>query len=184
MQIALTCLPGTFLLKPKRLRDPRGFFTEIYNKRRLAEAGITIDFVQDNLSLSEAKHTLRGIHFQKEPFAQAKLVSVAAGAVLDVVVDLRKTSPSFGKHFAVRLSAEEGNQLFVPAGLGHAYLTLEPNTLFFYKVSAFYSPEHDCGIRSDDADLNIDWGVPPREIYVSEKDRHLPFFNPDETYFA
>ena len=125
LNITPTCLPGMFLLTPKRFQDPRGFFTETYNKRRLAEFGITTDFVQDNLSLSEAKYTLRGIHFQKDPFAQAKLVSVAAGAVLDVVVDLRRSSPCFGKHFAALLSAEEGNQLFVPVGVGHAFLTLD-----------------------------------------------------------
>jgi len=182
--ITPTPLPGTFILKPRRFHDLRGFFTESYNKKGLAEAGITVDFVQDNLSFSAPVHTMRGLHFQTEPFAQAKLVSVVSGAVLDVVVDLRKASPCFGRHFAVVLSAEEGNQLFVPIGLAHGFLTLEPNTSFSYKVSTYYSPEHDAGIRFDDPKLAIDWSVPAHVVLTSEKDRDLPFFDPHMAYFA
>ena len=181
--IISTPLPGTLLLKPRRFPDPRGFFTESYNKRDLAEAGIAVDFVQDNLSFSAPMHTLRGLHFQTEPCAQAKLVSVVSGSVLDVAVDLRKTSPTLGRHFAVELSAAEGNQLFVPAGFAHGFLTLEPNTLFSYKVSAFYSPENDTGIRFDDPTLAIDWGVCGNAVLTSDKDRDLPFFEPHITYF-
>ena len=179
-----TPLPGVFLITPRRFHDRRGFFFESYNKAALSAQGITVDFVQDNLSLSEPVHTLRGLHFQKEPFGQAKLVSVVAGAVLDVVVDLRKGSSCFGKHMSVTLSAENGEQLFIPVGFAHAFLTLQPNTLFSYKVSAYYSLEHDGGIRFDDPKLAIDWGVPADAVTVSEKDRDLPFFEPDSVYFA
>ena len=179
-----TSMPGVVAIRPWRFHDRRGFFLESYNKRALSDAGITIDFVQDNLSLSEPVHTLRGLHFQKEPFGQAKLVSVVAGAVLDVVVDLRKGSSHFGKHMSVKLSAESGDQLFIPVGFAHAFLTLRPNTLFSYKVSAYYSLEHDSGIRFDDPTLAIDWGVPADAVTVSEKDRDLPLFEMDSVYFA
>ena len=177
-------LPGVFLVRPRRFHDRRGFFLESYNKRALSDAGITVDFVQDNLSLSDPAYTLRGLHFQREPFGQAKLVSVLVGAVLDVVVDLRKGSPCFGKHTSVTLSAESGDQLFVSVGFAHAFLTLQPNTLFSYKVSAYYSQEHDGGIRFNDPTLAIDWGVPADAVTVSGKDRDLPFFEPNTVYFA
>jgi dTDP-4-dehydrorhamnose 3,5-epimerase len=123
-------LPGVFIIRPRRFHDRRGFFLESYNKRVLSAAGITVEFVQDDISLSVPVHTLRGLHFQKEPFGQAKLVSVLAGALLDVVVDLRKSSSSFGQHIAVPMSAENGDQLFVPVGFAHAFLTLEPDVYF------------------------------------------------------
>ena len=172
------------MIRPRRFRDRRGFFVESYNKRVLSSAGITVDFVQDNLSLSAPAHTLRGLHFQKEPCAQAKLVSVVAGVVLDVVVDLRKSSCSYGKHVSVKLSAENGDQLFIPVGCAHAFLTLEPNTLFAYKVSAYYSREHDSGIRFDDPKLAIDWGVSPSLVTISDKDKNLPFFQSTTAYFT
>lgn len=184
MEIIAAPVPGVLILKPKRFADSRGFFTESYNKCTFAEIGIDIDFVQDNLSLSRTPITLRGLHFQREPVPQAKLVSVLQGAVLDVVVDLRRSSDFFGRHFSIELSAAEGIHLFIPAGLAHGFLTLEPDTLFFYKVSSFYSPECDAGIRFDDAALGIDWGVAPDLIVTSEKDRQLPFFDPSREYFT
>jgi dTDP-4-dehydrorhamnose 3,5-epimerase len=127
---------------------------------------------------------MRGLHFQKEPWAQAKLITVLRGAILDVIVDLRRNSPCFGRHFALKLSAAEGNQLFIPIGFAHGFLTLEPDTLLTYKVSNFYSPDHDTVIRFDDARLNIDWGVDPRSLVISDKDRNLPAFNPSADCFS
>ena len=183
MLVTPTGLPDLFVLQPQRFNDVRGFFCESYNKERLAEAGIFIDFVQDNLSFSASVWTLRGLHFQREPFAQAKLVSVIRGGALDVVVDLRRNSPCFGRHLAIELNAAEGQQLFIPVGFAHGFLTLEPNTLFAYKVSNYYSPEHDAGIRFNDTQLGIDWGVPPDLIRTSDKDKKLPTFNPKTDYF-
>lgn len=183
MDVTTTPLLGVLVLKPKRFYDPRGYFSEIYNKRRLEEAGIEVAFVQDNVSVSKPRGTLRGLHYQREPVAQAKLVGVLAGSVRDVAVDLRRNSPTFGQHFSVLLSAEEGNQIFVPVGFAHAFLTLEPDTMIFYKVSNFYSPEHDAGIRFDDKLLGIDWGVDRAPIVTSDKDRQLPPFDPNTAYF-
>src|SRR5262245_42624630 len=145
MEVILTPLPGLLILKPSRFEDPRGFFFEAYNKQRFAAAGIDVDFVQDSISFNRSRFILRGLHFQQEPFAQAKLVMVLSGAVRDVVVDLRRSSPRFGQHFAVTLSAGEGNQLFVPIGFAHGFLALEPDTVLTYKLSNYYSPEHDSG---------------------------------------
>ena len=183
MDIIPTPLAGVLVLKPQRFRDHRGFFSETYSKRRLADAGLNVDFVQDNVSLSKSPGTLRGLHFQKEPFAQVKLVSVVLGAARDVVVDLRRSSPTFGRHFSILLSAEEGNQVFVPIGFAHGFLTLEPDTMLSYKVSNYYSPEHDFGIRFDDPRLGIDWGLDPTSIVTSDKDQRLPPFDPLADYF-
>ena len=183
MDVTPTPLAGVLVLKPKRFRDHRGFFSETYSKRRLAEAGLTVDFVQDNISVSKTPGTLRGLHFQKEPFAQVKLVNVAQGAARDVVVDIRRSSPTFGRHFSILLSAEEGNQVFVPIGCAHGFLTLKPDTMLSYKVSNYYSPEHDTGIRFDDARLGIDWGLDQASIIRSEKDQLLPPFDPQAEYF-
>lgn len=183
MDILSTPLLGTLILRPKRLHDSRGFFCETYSKRLLEEAGLSIDFVQDNLSYSKARFTLRGLHFQTAPCAQAKLVSVVRGAARDVIVDLRRSSPTFGQHFETELSAENCHQLFIPVGLAHGFITLEPDTVFTYKISNDYSPEHDTGIRFDDPRLDIDWGVAPDLIVTSEKDQTLPGFDPNREYF-
>lgn len=183
MDVTLTPLADVLVLKPRRIRDNRGFFSETYSKRRLADAGLNVDFVQDNVSVSASPGTLRGLHFQKEPFAQVKLVSVMQGLARDVVVDLRQNSPTFGEHFSILLSAEEGNQIFVPIGFAHGFLTLEPETMLSYKVSNYYSPEHDSGIRFDDRRLDIDWGFDPALIITSDKDQRLPLFDPNTRYF-
>jgi len=183
MDVTPTPLAGVLVLKPTRLRDRRGFFSEIYSKRRLTEAGLNVDFVQDNVSVSKLPGTLRGLHFQKEPFAQVKLVSVIQGAARDVVVDIRRSSPTFAGHFSIVLSAEEGNQILVPIGCAHGFLTLKPETMLSYKVSNYYSPEHDAGIRFDDPRLGIDWGLDQASIIRSEKDRLLPPFDPHAEYF-
>jgi dTDP-4-dehydrorhamnose 3,5-epimerase len=184
LEVASTPLPGLLILKPRRLEDVRGFFCESYNKRRLAEIGVDTDFVQDNLSFSPSVGTLRGLHFQREPFAQTKLVSVLRGAALDVAVDLRRNSKTFGRHFSLVLNATEGNQLLIPAGFAHGFATLEPETLFAYKASNYYSPMHDTGIRFDDPQLAIDWSKAGDALTASKRDRTLPFFNPQAEYFA
>lgn len=184
MEVTETSLPGVVILKPKRFQDLRGFFCEAYSKRRLAEAGIAVDFVQDNISMSKPRRTLRGLHFQTEPFAQVKLVSVVSGAARDVVVDIRQSSPTFTRHVSVLLSAEEGNQIFIPVGFAHGFLTLEPDTVLSYKVSAYYNAEHDSGIRFDDPSLGVDWGCDLSSIVTSEKDQRLPAFDPKARYFA
>jgi dTDP-4-dehydrorhamnose 3,5-epimerase len=182
--LPLPPFPDVLILKPKRFSDLRGFFSETYNKRRLKQAGIDVEFVQDNLSYSEPRGTLRGLHFQREPFAQVKLVSIVKGAVRDVIVDIRHSSPTFGRHVSILLSAEEGNQVLIPIGFAHGFVTLEPDTMLSYKVSNYYSPEHDSGIRFDDPLLGIDWGCDAASIVISEKDQKLPPFDPKATYFA
>lgn len=162
------------LVRPDRRGDPRGWFAEIWNRKRCAEAGIALDFVQDNLVRSSAAGTLRGLHFQRPPEAQSKLVRVLAGRIFDVAVDLRPGSPTFRRHVAVELSAEDGAWLLVPKGFAHGYLTLEPETLVLYKVDAFYAPSLDAGIAFDDPDLAIPWPLPPGGPILSEKDRRLP----------
>ncbi|HYD69444.1 dTDP-4-dehydrorhamnose 3,5-epimerase [Azospirillum sp.] len=175
MQVIPTAIPEVKLLVPRRFDDDRGWFVETYNRRRLAElAGITEDFVQDNMSLSAAVGTIRGLHFQAPPHAQGKLVGVVAGAVLDVAVDIREGSPNFGRHVAARLSAAEGNQMYVPAGFAHGFCTLEPNTVVSYKVTDVYAPECDGGIAWNDPDLGIDWPVTAERAALSDKDRALP----------
>ena len=183
MDVVTAPFSGLLVVKPRRIEDGRGFFCESYNKRRLAEVGIDANFVQDNLSLSKPAGTLRGLHFQREPMAQAKLVGILKGVVRDVVVDLRRSSKTFGRHFSILLSQSEGNQLFVPVGFAHGFVTLEPDTLFAYKVSNYYSPEDDTGIRFDDPVLGIDWGRTADALVVSERDRALPSFDPRAEYF-
>lgn len=174
LNIEQTALSGVVVLSPKRFDDPRGFFSEVYNKRRYAEAGVTADFIQDNHSRSGPVGTVRGLHFQRPPFAQAKLVRVLKGAILDVAVDLRRGSPTFGRHVAVELSASAWNQLFVPAGFAHGFCTLEPDTEVFYKVDAYYSAEHDGGVLWNDPALAIAWPVTAEQAVLSDKDRRLP----------
>jgi len=183
MDIVTTPFLGLFVLKPLRLEDGRGFFCENYSKRRLEEAGVYAEFVQDNLSLSKVSGTLRGLHFQRAPMAQAKLVGILQGLALDVVVDLRRSSQTFGKQFSYLLNPLEGHQLFIPAGFAHGFVTLAPDTLFAYKVSNYYSPEHDAGIRFDDPSLRVDWGSSAEQFIISERDRALPSFDPTLEYF-
>lgn len=174
MEVTPAAIPDVLLIRPARHRDPRGFFSEVYNKRRFDLAGIALDFVQDSHSRSEAAWTLRGLHFQRPPFVQSKLVRVIRGAILDVAVDLRPGSPWRGRHVAVELTAESWLQILVPKGFAHGFLTLEPGTEVLYKVDAYYSPEHDAGVVWDDPDLAIPWPVPPGGPILSDKDRGLP----------
>lgn len=174
LNVEATAIPDVKIITPKRFGDHRGFFSETYSRSAFAQAGIEIDFVQDNHSLSAAVGTLRGLHFQSAPFAQDKLVRVTRGRVLDVAVDIRASSPTFGRHVAVELSAENWRQLLVPVGFAHGFITLEPDTEFLYKVSAVYGPQNDHGVAFDDPALGIDWGLPADRLILSDKDRKHP----------
>ncbi|MCG7360606.1 dTDP-4-dehydrorhamnose 3,5-epimerase [Roseomonas sp. ACRSG] len=165
---------GPLLLQVRRFGDHRGFFMETYSQRDFEAVGVTDHFVQDNHSLSAPPGTLRGMHFQLPPHAQAKLVRVLRGAILDVIVDLRRASPSFGRHIACRLSAEGAEQLYVPAGFAHGFVTLEPETEVAYKVTDYYAPECDRGLAWDDPDLALPWPKLPGGPVLSTKDRDHP----------
>jgi len=168
-------------------RDPAdipGLISETYNRARLAEAGFDAEFIQDNHARSGAAGTLRGMHFQSPPFAQDKLVRVVRGAILDVAVDMRAGSPTYRDHAAVELSAENWRQLLVPAGFGHGYLTLEPDTEVLYKVTAPYAPANDHGFSWSDPDLGIDWPVAAEAVILSDKDRAQPPLAAIATPFA
>lgn len=184
MEIVETALPGVVKLVPRRFGDARGFFSEVWNARRMAEAGLSHDFVQDNHSYSAEAGTVRGLHYQSPPMAQAKLVRVARGAVLDVAVDVRRGSPQFGQWVAEELSAENGAQLLVPRGFLHGFVTLTPDTDVLYKVDSFYAPECDGAVRFDDPDLGIDWGMDPASAVLSEKDAKAPLFRDFATPFT
>lgn len=168
-----TKFPGLLIIEPRVFSDSRGNFFESYQVQRFAEAGIARPFVQDNQAYS-SKGVLRGLHYQKGALAQAKLVRVVQGSVLDVVVDLRKDSPCFGDYLAIELSAENKRQLYVPRGFAHGYLVLSEEAEFVYKCDNYYSPQHEAGIRFDDAKLAINWPLPAEELIVSDKDRALP----------
>ncbi len=172
--IETTTLAGLKLIVPKKFEDSRGFFSETYNRENFLQAGIAVDFVQDNQSRSAAAGTVRGLHFQSPPFAQDKLIRVLKGSILDVAVDLRRSSPTYGHYFATELSAENFKQMFVPVGFAHGFCTLEPNTEIFYKVSNSYAPEHDHGLAWDDPDLGIAWPVTAEAAVLSDKDRRHP----------
>lgn len=172
MHIKTVAIPGPLILTPDVYTDERGWFMEGFQEKRYQEIlGNDIQFVQDNLSQSK-KGVLRGLHYQTPPFAQGKLVSVMRGRVLDVAVDIRFGSPTFGGHVAVELSAENQKQFWIPEGFAHGFATLEDDTLFFYKCTNVYSKEHDRGIRFDDPIIGIDWGI--TELIVSEKDKQHP----------
>ena len=181
--LSLENLPEVKILRPYKLEDHRGFFSETYNYQQLKNLGEELKFVQDNQSLSRDRYTLRGLHFQSPPFAQDKLIRVLRGSVLDVAVDVRKNSKTFGKHAAVKLSASEFNQILVPKGFAHGFLTLEENTEIFYKVTNYYSKEHDLGIAWNDPTLKINWGVSAEELKIAEKDQNQPNFDLLGDYF-
>ena len=173
MKITKTKLEGVVIIEPDVFGDNRGFFMESWNKKKMAEAGLDYDFVQDNHSKSTVKGTLRGIHFQKGDKAQAKLVRCVKGAVLDVAVDLRRNSPTFKQWVGVELSEENKKQLLIPRGFGHGFVTLTNDVEFLYKADNYYAPEADAGIRWDDPEIGVEWGV--ENPILSEKDRKNPF---------
>jgi dTDP-4-dehydrorhamnose 3,5-epimerase len=174
IEIEQTAIPEVLIVTPRRFGDHRGFFSEVYNKARFAEAGIDLAFVQDNHSLSAEAGTIRGLHFQSPPCAQDKLVRVSRGRILDVAVDIRRSSPTYGRHVAVELSADNWRQLLVPVGFAHGFCTLEPDTEVIYKVTGYYSAAHDHGLAFDDPALGIAWPVAIETATLSEKDRRQP----------
>lgn len=175
MNLENTFIDDLVLITPKVFGDERGYFFESYNKNKLSNEGIHIDFVQDNQSFSK-KGTLRGLHYQNPPFAQTKLVRVLDGEIMDVAVDLRKESPTFGKHFSVVLSSENKKQLLVPQGFAHGFAVLSETAMVSYKCDQYYNKNSEGGICYDDATLNIDWGIDLKIAIVSEKDAILPDF--------
>lgn len=173
MEILAGDIAGLFIIEPKVFGDSRGYFFESFHAERFAQAtGYAVNFVQDNESFSQ-KGVLRGLHRQVEPYAQAKLVRVVQGSVLDVAVDVRPGSPTYGRHQAMVLSAANRRQFFIPEGFLHGFLTLEDNTIFQYKCSNYYAPDHEAGVRWNDPEIGIDWGV--SDPILSEKDKVLPF---------
>lgn len=178
-----TELAGVLVIVPARHGDARGFFSETYNRAAFREIGVANEFLQDNHSLSRVPGTIRGLHFQIPPFAQAKLLRVLRGAIYDVAVDIRRSSPTYGRRFGVTLSAENGAQLFVPAGFAHGFCTLEPDAEVLYKVDAPYSRDHERGLRWDDPALGIDWPIPESGATVLERDRLYPTLDALPAYF-
>lgn len=174
MDIASLAIPDVKILKPKKHGDHRGFFSETYNAKALADAGIALDFVQDNHSLSGQKGVVRGLHFQLAPFAQDKLVRVIKGSIFDVAVDVRKGSLTYGQHVSAVISAEDWNQILVPVGFAHGFMTLEPDTEVIYKVTNYYAPDCDRGILWNDPALGIDWPLPAEDAILSDKDKAQP----------
>jgi dTDP-4-dehydrorhamnose 3,5-epimerase len=173
MQIEQTPLAGVLILTPNRFGDDRGFFSESWNRRVLADHGIDLDFVQDNHSLSAAVGTVRGLHYQSPPAAQDKLVRCGQGALFDVAVDVRRGSPTYGQWFGIELSAENGKQLLVPKGFLHGFVTRAPNTEIIYKCTDYYAPECDGAVRFDDPLIGIDWGLDGEPV-LSAKDAAAP----------
>jgi dTDP-4-dehydrorhamnose 3,5-epimerase len=171
---AFAALPGPLLIEVRRFADARGAFAETFSRRDFAALGIEEDFVQDNWSRSDTIGTIRGLHFQRPPRAQAKLVRVLRGAILDVAVDIRHGSPTFGRHVAVTLEEGDGRMLYVPEGFAHGFCTLRPATEVAYKVNEFYAPDCDGGIAWDDPALGIEWPVAPGRAVLSDKDARLP----------
>ncbi len=174
LTVTETPLEGVLIFEPQRFGDARGFFSETWNARQFAAAGLGSAFVQDNHARSASRFTLRGFHFQLPPQAQGKLVRVTRGAVLDAAVDIRKGSPSFGRHVVVELSAENWRQLWVPPGFAHAYCTLEDDVEVLYKTTDYYAPELERGLAPDDPALGLDWPVPFDDAVVNARDRSWP----------
>lgn len=174
MQVDRLSIADVVLIRPRRFGDERGYFAETFSTRAFGEKVATVAFVQDNEALSATAGTVRGLHFQREPAAQGKLIRVIRGAILDIAVDIRTGSPSFGRAVSARLDGAEGAQLWVPPGFAHGYCTLEPDTLVAYKVTEFYSPAHDGGILWNDPALGIDWMLPAGGAVLSDKDVNLP----------
>jgi dTDP-4-dehydrorhamnose 3,5-epimerase len=176
MEFVATAIPDVKVLAPKKFGDHRGFFSEVFRKDAFARAGIDSEFVQDNHSLSASAGVVRGLHWQVGANAQDKLVRVLKGAILDVAVDIRRTSPTYGKHVAIELSDENWKQIFVPVGFAHGFVTLAPNTEVVYKVTSYYSPADERGVRWNDPKLGIDWRVGPNDATLSERDEKHPLF--------
>lgn len=182
MEVRPLGLDGVFEILPRKFGDDRGFFSETYKAKALSDAGIDFNFVQDNHSYSAARGVVRGLHYQLPPFAQDKLLRVIRGAILDVAVDIRKSSPTFGKWVAQEVSAEKWNQILVPRGFAHGFITLTEDTEVIYKVTNYYAPEHDRSIRFDDPAIGIEWSLPSSEVQLSDKDKNAPLLADAEVF--
>ncbi|MBV1703275.1 MAG: dTDP-4-dehydrorhamnose 3,5-epimerase [Hyphomicrobiales bacterium] len=182
--VEATAIPAVKIVTPRKFGDARGFFSEVHNRHALAAEGVDLDFVQDNQSYSAEMGTLRGLHFQSPPMAQDKLIRCLRGAILDVAVDIRTGSPTYGRHVAVELSADNWRQLLVPKGFLHGFLTLTPDVEVLYKVTAHYSAAHDMGVAWDDPDLAIAWPKLDRPPILSDKDAKLPRLRDLPAYFG
>jgi dTDP-4-dehydrorhamnose 3,5-epimerase len=182
MDIRKLPIPGLVVIVPRKFSDARGFLSETFSEKLFCANVAPVQFVQENHSYSEHANTIRGIHFQAPPHAQGKLVRVARGAILDVAVDLRSGSPTFGHHVSAELSAANWSQIWIPEGFGHGFCTLEPDTEVIYKLSAPYHPESERGIAWDDPDLAIAWPF-PQEPYLSDRDQKHPRFAETSVYF-
>lgn len=182
MNIQTTKLAGVYIIEPTKHEDHRGFFSETYNQSKMGPLQ-NIQFVQDNQSLSKEQYVFRGLHFQKPPFAQGKLVRVLKGRILDIVVDIRKSSSSFGQHKTFELSEQDWKQIYVPEGFAHGFLTLEENTEVLYKVTNYYSPQDDLGISVLDLDLKLQLPIEKEKIIFSEKDTQQPLLKDSSYYF-
>ena len=174
MTVEPTAIPDVKIITPKKFGDHRGFFSETYNKQALAASGVDLDFVQDNHSLSSEKGVVRGLHYQLTPFGQDKLVRVIRGSILDVAVDMRRSSPTFGKHVSAVISAEAWNQILVPIGFAHGFVTLEPDTEVIYKVTNYWSKDHERALLWNDPALGIEWPITPDQATLSDKDQVAP----------
>ncbi|MGE0724186.1 MAG: dTDP-4-dehydrorhamnose 3,5-epimerase [Alphaproteobacteria bacterium] len=183
MRIVDTAIPDVKLVLPERRGDSRGFFSEVFRRDAFAAAGIDVEFVQDNHSFSATPGTVRGLHFQTDPHAQGKLMRVARGAIYDVAVDVRRGSPTFGRHVGVTLSAEEWNQLWIPPGFAHGFCTITPDCEVLYKVTSYYSPAHDKGVMWNDPAIGIAWPVDPEAAMLSDRDRRHPRLAELPAYF-
>jgi dTDP-4-dehydrorhamnose 3,5-epimerase len=177
VEVTSLAIDAVKLITTPKFGDKRGFFSEIFNRQAFAAAGVDIEFVQDNQSLSAEKGTVRGLHYQMPPFAQDKLVRVVRGSIFDVAVDLRRGSATYGRHVTAVISAEAWNQILVPIGFAHGFMTLEPDTEVIYKVSNYYAPTHEVGIQWDDPELGIAWPTAEAGVILSDKDRKLPRFS-------
>lgn len=175
MQLMELEIPAVKLLVPKKHGDARGFFSETFSQKMFKDLGIDLNFVQDNHSMSAHKDVLRGLHYQVPPMAQDKLVRVVRGAILDVAVDIRKSSPTFGQHVSAIISAENWRQMLIPIGFAHGFVTLEPNTEVIYKVTNYYSPTHERGILWSDPEIGVDWNIDSSQTILSERDKVHPF---------
>jgi dTDP-4-dehydrorhamnose 3,5-epimerase len=183
MEVIETAIPEVKLIRPRRHGDERGYFSEVYSRRAWSQLGLELEFIQDNQSLSRRRGVVRGLHFQVPPFAQTKLMRVVRGKILDVAVDIRHGSPTFGRFAAAELSADQWNQMLIPKGFAHGFCTLEPDTEVLYKVDTFYEPSHDRGLLWNDPEVGIEWPVEGASAILSERDRRHPRLNEMPPYF-
>jgi dTDP-4-dehydrorhamnose 3,5-epimerase len=183
MEVIETTIPEVKLIRPRRHGDERGYFSEVYSRRAWSQLGLELEFIQDNQSLSRQRGVVRGLHFQMPPFAQTKLMRVVRGKILDVAVDIRHGSPTFGRFAVAVLSADQWNQMLIPRGFAHGFCTLEPDTEVLYKVDTFYEPSHDRGLLWNDPEVGIEWPVEDASAILSERDRRHPRLSEIPPYF-